>query len=93
MFHKGQKDKLIPNSRLYIGMTDDLAERVMQHKQKYVKGVTQRYDIYTLAYTEAFESLEDAQANEYRMKRWGRAWKLELIESINPNWEDLSYTL
>lgn len=81
------------NGTLYIGMTSDLAERMMQHKQKHVKGFTQRYNIYILVYAEAFERVEDAQANEYRMKRWRRAWKLELIESINPNWEDLSYTL
>ncbi|MEK7654756.1 MAG: GIY-YIG nuclease family protein [Pseudomonadota bacterium] len=81
------------NGTLYIGMTGDLAERMMQHKQKYVKGFTQRYDIYILVYAEAFERVEDAQANEYRMKRWRRAWKLELIESRNPDWVDLSYTL
>lgn len=73
------------NGTLYIGMTGDLAERMMQHKQKYVKGFTQRYHIYNLVYAQEFERVEDAQANEYRMKRWRRAWKLKLIESINPN--------
>ncbi len=81
------------NGTLYIGMTGDLAERIMQHKQKHVKGFTQRYNVYNLVYVQEFERVEDAQANEYRMKRWRRAWKLELIESTNPQWEDLSYTL
>jgi putative endonuclease len=81
------------NGTLYIGMTGDIAERMMQHKQKLVKGFTQRYNIDNLVYAEEFESAQEAQANEYRMKRWRRDWKLKLIESRNPQWEDLSYTL
>ena len=81
------------NGTLYIGMTSDLAKHMDQHKQKYVKGFTEGYNVCNLFYVEVFESVEDAQANEYRMKRWRRSRKLKLIESRNPNWEDLSYML
>jgi putative endonuclease len=61
-----------PNGTLYIGVTCDLAERMMQHKKKQMRGFTQRYNVNSLVYAEEFERVEDAQTNEHRMKRWGR---------------------
>jgi putative endonuclease len=75
---------------LYTGMTNDLVQRVHQHRQKLVPGFTSRYDITQLAYAEAFESAISAIAREKQIKGWLRKRKIELIESMNPNWRDLS---
>ncbi len=81
------------NGTLYIGVTNNLLERVNQHKNNLVDGFTKKYDVHNLVYYEAYKNIEDAIAREKCMKKWKRKWKLELIESSNPNWEDLYYTL
>jgi len=77
------------NGTLYIGVTNDLARRVFEHKGKFVAGFTRRYGVDKLVYFEEFSSINDARAREYTLKRWRRAWKIRLIETTNPDWRDL----
>ncbi|MCB9361070.1 MAG: GIY-YIG nuclease family protein [Flavobacteriales bacterium] len=78
------------NGTLYIGLTDDLERRVLEHKLKVVKGFTAKYNVSILVYYEEFENANEAALREKRIKKWKRAWKLELIEKNNPNWNDLA---
>ncbi|HCO93367.1 MAG TPA: hypothetical protein DIU00_05355 [Phycisphaerales bacterium] len=73
------------NGTLYIGVTNDLLERVYQHKNNIVEGFTQRYAVHNLVYYEVYKNILDAIAREKRMKKWKRQWKIELIEQSNPN--------
>ena len=75
---------------LYIGVTNDLARRVMQHQQKRIPGFTARYRVTELVYFEAFGEIRAAIAREKHIKGWLRARKISLIESFNPRWKDLS---
>ena len=75
---------------LYVGMTNDLQRRVEQHKQKLVEGFTQRYNVTRLVYYEATNDVHAAIAREKQIKGWRRSKKTELIESVNPTWNDLS---
>jgi putative endonuclease len=75
---------------LYIGVTNDLARRIAEHKAKLVPGFTRQYAVDRLVYFEAFESILEARAREHTLKRWRRAWKIALIEKLNPDWRDLS---
>ena len=77
------------NGTLYIGVTSDLAKRIWEHKNRVVEGFTCRYEVDKLVYCEAFEDAESAIAREKQMKKWRRAWKIELIENSNPEWRDL----
>ena len=70
-------------------MTNDLARRVFEHKSGFVDGFTKRYGVKTLVYAESYDRVEDAIRREKRLKRWDRAWKIELIERDNPDWTDL----
>ena len=78
---------------LYIGITNDILRRVHEHKLKLVRGFSARYGIDKLVYFEIFDDPASAIAREKQLKKWRRDWKLELIESKNPGWVDLSYTL
>jgi putative endonuclease len=78
------------NGTLYIGMTDDIARRLEAHKSGVVPGFTSRYGVTRLVWLEAHPSREEAFLRERRMKKWNRAWKIELIEQANPQWRDLS---
>jgi putative endonuclease len=75
---------------LYIGVTTDLERRVYEHKQKLVPGFTSKYNITKLVWFEEFPDIEQAIEGEKRLKGWLRSKKIALIESQNPNWEDLS---
>lgn len=75
---------------LYTGMTNDLKERIHQHKNKIVEGFTKKYNIDRLLYYETFSDVYSAIAREKMIKGWVRKKKLELINSINPEWNDLS---
>jgi len=77
------------NGTLYVGVTGDLARRVSHHRSGVVEGFTWDYDVRTLVFAEFHETMEDAILREKRIKRWRRAWKLELIEQHNPLWRDL----
>lgn len=75
---------------LYIGVTNDLERRVLEHKKKINKGFTSRYNIDKLMYFEIFSSIEAAIVREKQMKKWKREWKVNQIIKKNPEWEDLS---
>ena len=78
------------NGTLYIGFTDDLQRRIKEHKEKSVSGFTAKYNVNLLVYYEVFADADEAFIRERRLKKWKRAWKLKLIEEINPEWNDLS---
>ena len=73
---------------LYIGVTNDLARRVWEHKQKRVPGFSARYCLVGLVYFEAFGDIRAAIAREKQIKGWLRARKIALIEAFNPRWKD-----
>ena len=77
------------NGTLYIGVTSDVLDRVAIHKQDLIEGFTKRYGVHRLVYYEMHESMEQAIRREKRLKKWKRAWKVRLIESMNPEWDDL----
>jgi putative endonuclease len=70
-------------------VTSDLARRVFEHREGLIGGFTRTYGVNILVWAEAFSNVHDAIAAEKRIKRWRRAWKLELIERGNPQWRDL----
>mgnify|MGYP001194370943 FL=1 len=77
------------NGTLYIGVTNALQRRVWEHKNDLVEGFTKRYGVHRLIYYELYEDMVSAITREKQMKKWNRAWKLELIEKHNPAWNDL----
>ena len=80
-----------PNGVLYIGLTDNLDERVKEHKLKvYPKSFTSKYNCDKLIYFETFEDGLQAIKREKLFKKWKREWKIKLIEEMNPSWTDLS---
>jgi putative endonuclease len=81
------------NRTLYIGVTNNLARRIREHKQELVEGFTKRDAVHRLVYCESFAHAHDAIQREKELKNWNRAWRIRLIESVNPGWEDLSPTL
>ena len=78
-----------PNGVLYIGMTNDLIRRVFEHKNHSVKGFTDDYNLTRLVWFEQTGDVMSAIAREKQLKNWHRDWKVELIENINPEWNDL----
>ena len=82
-----------PNGTLYIGITSNLAQRVGQHKHGVLEGFTKRYGVHRLVHYEVFDRPAEAIQREKRLKKWNRAWKIELIESTNPGWKDLYATV
>ena len=78
-----------PNGTLYVGVTSDLVQRIWQHKNNLVEGFTKRYGVHRLVWYEVHESMESAIQRERAIKKWNRAWKIELIEKNNPTWRDL----
>jgi putative endonuclease len=78
------------NGTLYIGVTSNLAERIWQHKNGFIEGFTKEHKIHLLVYYEFHDNMLTAIAREKQMKKWNRAWKLNLIEEQNPDWRDLS---
>ncbi len=79
------------NGTLYIGVTTDLVRRVWEHKNGVIQGFTKRYHVHHLVYYEHYEDYWAAAEREKRLKDWKRKWKLELIEKLNPDWNDLYY--
>ena len=77
------------NGTLYIGVTSDLVKRVWQHKEDMVEGFAKKYGVHTLVYYELHDDMAEAIGREKRLKKWNRAWKIELIEKENPQWRDL----
>ena len=81
------------NGTLYTGVTSNLKLRVYEHKNKINKGFTEKYNVNKLGYFEEYEDIGLAIAREKNIKAGSRKNKIRLIESINPNWEDLYYCL
>ena len=77
------------NGTLYIGITSDLIKRLYENKNDLVNGFTKKYNVHNLVWYEIHESAESAITREKQIKKWKRAWKLELIEQGNPEWNDL----
>ena len=78
---------------IYIGVTNDLVRRVYEHRTDAVPGFTRKYRVHRLVYYEVHDDIREAIAQEKRMKRWARTWKIELIEKQNEDWHDLWPTL
>ncbi len=78
------------NGAIYVGVSGNLQKRVSIHKADIVGGFTKRYEVHDLVYFEEYNSVMEAIAREKRLKNWKRNWKLELIEKMNPDWQDLS---
>jgi putative endonuclease len=81
------------NGTLYIGVTGDLIKRTWEHKNNMVEGFTKRYGVHRLVWYEQHDNMESAIEREKRLIEWKRAWKLELIEEANPNWQDLYWSI
>jgi len=77
------------NGTLYTGSTSDIVSRVTDHRIGRVKGFTRKYNLTQLVWFEVQDSMDDALLREKRIKGWRRQWKIELIESLNPEWRDL----
>ena len=79
-----------PRGTLYIGVTSDLPAPIWQHKNDQADGFTRRYGIHTLVWHEVHDAMESAIAREKALKAWKRLWKIELVETSNPQWRDLA---
>lgn len=78
-----------PRGVLYIGVTADLAARVMQHRNGTGSAFCRKYNLTRLVHTEQHGEITDAIAREKALKAWKRSWKIDLIEQANPEWHDL----
>ncbi len=81
------------NGTLYIGITSDLVKRVYEHKNNLVHEFTEKYNVHNLVHYETTGDVNGAIAREKQLKKWKRAWKIELIEKKNPKWKDLYFEL
>ncbi|MBI4236343.1 MAG: GIY-YIG nuclease family protein [Chloroflexi bacterium] len=79
-----------PSRTLYVGVTNNLARRVYEHRHHLLEGFTARYHLTLLVYYESTPDVTSAIAREKELKGWRRQRKIKLIESVNPEWEDLS---
>jgi len=78
-----------PNGTLYVGVTSNLGRRAWEHREGAIDGFTKRYGLKRLVYVEEHETILAAIQREKALKTWLRAWKVRLIQSKNPEWEDL----
>ncbi len=81
------------NSVFYVGVTNDLIRRVYEHKMELADSFTKKHNIKMLVYYEHFEDIENAIYREKIIKKWKRQYKINAIESINPQWQDLYFEL
>jgi putative endonuclease len=81
------------NGTLYIGVTNDIARRIWEHREGLGSSFTRRYHVKMLVHLETYDSISLAIQRETNLKRWLRRWKLALIEQNNPNWDDLTENL
>ncbi len=77
------------NGTLYVGVTNNLQRRVFEHKNGLIDGFSKKHKICRLVYYESTTDIETAIRREKQLKEWHRQWKMTLIESINPEWNDL----
>jgi putative endonuclease len=78
-----------PGGALYIGVTNNLARRVFEHRTGFGSEHAERYRIWRLVYIETYGSIRDAISREKQLKKWRRQWKIDLIEAANPSWTGL----
>jgi putative endonuclease len=78
------------NGTIYTGVTSILPSRIYQHRNGLVAGFTREHGVKLLVWYEVHDTMESAVLREKRIKKWNRAWKLELIERENPDWRDLA---
>jgi putative endonuclease len=81
------------NGTLYTGVTNNLLRRVLEHKEKNIKGFSAKYGVCRLVYYEVHKYINDAIKRESNIKAWKRKWKLKLIEENNIVWKDLLYEI
>ena len=81
------------NGTLYVGVTNDLARRVYEHRNDLIEGFTKRYGVHRLVWFEVHGDINEAIIREKRIKKWNRSWKLRVIEEMNPDWIDLTEQL
>jgi putative endonuclease len=81
------------NGTNYIGMTNDLRRRVLEHREKSIQGFAKKNRVTRLVYYEEYEDVRDAILREKQLKGWNRPWKIRLIEENNPEWRDLWFDL
>jgi len=74
---------------IYVGITNDIVRRIYEHRTKAAPGFTSKYNIARLVWLEIYEDPISAISRERELKKWKRAWKVQLIEAQNPQWEDL----
>ena len=77
------------NTVFYTGITSNLLKRVWEHREKVVKGFTEKYNATKLVYYETIDNIESAILREKQLKKWKRSWKIKLIKDFNPTFEDL----
>jgi len=77
------------NGTIYVGVTSDLIKRVYEHENSFVDSFTKKYNLKKLVYYEIFEDISEAIKREKQLKNWKRAWKVELVEKVNVEWNDL----
>ena len=77
------------NGTLYVGVTNDLVRRVQEHREGLVPGFTKRYRVKLLVFSELHHDINSAILREKRIKKWHRDWKVNLIQGMNPCWDDL----
>ncbi len=82
-----------PNGTIYVGVTSNLIKRVYQHKYEFVDSFTKRYHIHKLGYYEIYNNIDDAATREKQLKAGARQRKIDLINKMNPKWDDLYETL
>ena len=78
---------------LYIGVTSDLVKRVWEHREGFVEGFSKRHNVKQLVWFEVHEDATAAITREKQIKKWNRAWKVNLIQATNPQWRDLYYEI
>jgi putative endonuclease len=78
-----------PDGILYVGVTSNLAKRAYEHREGLGEGFTKQYGLKRLVYCERFEDIRDAIQREKTVKHWPRAWKVRLLQGVNPDWDDL----
>jgi len=78
---------------LYVGVTNDVARRVQEHRDGKASAFTKKYRVHRLVYAETHDDVDDAIRREKAIKEWQRAWKVQLVERSNPDWNDLTESL
>ena len=78
------------NKVIYVGITNELTRRIYKHKNKMIKGFTEKYNVKKLVYFEETQDVNTAIEREKEIKKWRREKKNRLVNSMNPNWDDLS---